>query len=170
MRLQEKIAIIIGAGQSPGETIGNGRATALRFAQEGATRALRGPRPRPRPRRPRRHARRGRQRASPSQADVTREADAGGRDGRGACGFGRMDMLHYNVGVSLAGGDAPPTEITEEAFDRVTAINLRGCVMAVKHVLPVMRAQQVRRDPDDLLARGWSRAIPTSPTRRPRRR
>jgi NAD(P)-dependent dehydrogenase (short-subunit alcohol dehydrogenase family) len=56
--------------------------------------------------------------------------------------FGRIDVLHYNVGLSIAGGDAPPTEITEEAFDRVTAINLRGCVMAVKHVLPVMRAQQ----------------------------
>jgi NAD(P)-dependent dehydrogenase (short-subunit alcohol dehydrogenase family) len=40
------------------------------------------------------------------------------------------------------GGDAPPTEITEEAFDRVCTINLRGAVMAVKHVLPIMRAQQ----------------------------
>src|SRR4029077_9013783 len=40
------------------------------------------------------------------------------------------------------GGDAPPTEITEEAFDRVCIINLRGCVMSVKHVLPIMRAQR----------------------------
>ena len=36
MRLDGKTAIIIGAGQSPGEGIGNGRATAIRFAQEGA--------------------------------------------------------------------------------------------------------------------------------------
>ena len=36
MRLEGKTAIIIGAGQSPGEGIGNGRATTLRFAQEGA--------------------------------------------------------------------------------------------------------------------------------------
>ena len=36
MRLEGKIAVIIGAGQSPGEGVGNGRATALRFAQEGA--------------------------------------------------------------------------------------------------------------------------------------
>ncbi len=56
--------------------------------------------------------------------------------------WGRIDILHYNVGVSLAGGDAPPTEITEEAFDRVVTINLRGMVMACKHVLPVMRAQK----------------------------
>ncbi len=37
MRLKDKIAIIVGAGQSPGEGLGNGRATVLRFAQEGAT-------------------------------------------------------------------------------------------------------------------------------------
>ena len=36
MRLEGKLAIIVGAGQSPGEGIGNGRATTLRFAQEGA--------------------------------------------------------------------------------------------------------------------------------------
>ncbi len=36
MRLKDKVAVIIGAGQNPGETIGNGRATALRFAAEGA--------------------------------------------------------------------------------------------------------------------------------------
>ena len=36
MRLKDKVAVIIGAGQSPGETLGNGRATVLRFAQEGA--------------------------------------------------------------------------------------------------------------------------------------
>ena len=36
MRLAEKIAVVIGAGQSPGEGLGNGRATVLRFCQEGA--------------------------------------------------------------------------------------------------------------------------------------
>ena len=37
MRLIGKVAIVIGAGQQPGETIGNGRATAIRFAEEGAS-------------------------------------------------------------------------------------------------------------------------------------
>jgi fatty acid desaturase len=37
MRLEGKVAVIVGAGQSPGEGIGNGRATTLRFAREGAT-------------------------------------------------------------------------------------------------------------------------------------
>ena len=36
MRIEGKIAVIVGAGQSPGEGMGNGRATALRFAREGA--------------------------------------------------------------------------------------------------------------------------------------
>jgi NAD(P)-dependent dehydrogenase (short-subunit alcohol dehydrogenase family) len=36
MRLEGKVAVIVGAGQSPGEGIGNGRATTLRFVQEGA--------------------------------------------------------------------------------------------------------------------------------------
>ena len=49
---------------------------------------------------------------------------------------------YYNVGVSIAGGDAPIFEISEEAFDRLCAINLRGAVMACKHALPIMRAQR----------------------------
>jgi NAD(P)-dependent dehydrogenase (short-subunit alcohol dehydrogenase family) len=56
--------------------------------------------------------------------------------------WGRVDILHNNVGVSLAGGDAPLADITEQAFDHICAINLRGAVMACKHVLPVMRAQR----------------------------
>ena len=36
MLLENKVAIVVGAGQTPGETIGNGRATAIRFAKEGA--------------------------------------------------------------------------------------------------------------------------------------
>ena len=56
--------------------------------------------------------------------------------------WGRIDILHNNVGVSIAGGDAGPLEITEAAFDRIAAINLRGTIMACKHVLPVMRAQR----------------------------
>jgi len=56
--------------------------------------------------------------------------------------WGRIHVLHYNVGVSIAGGDAPLAEIAEAAFDRIMTINLRGAIMACKHVLPVMRAQR----------------------------
>jgi NAD(P)-dependent dehydrogenase (short-subunit alcohol dehydrogenase family) len=80
--------------------------------------------------------------AWPCAADVTRETDMAAMVKAAMGKWGRIDVLHYNVGVSLAGGDKPPTEITEAAFDNVMAINLRGFIMAAKHVLPIMQAQK----------------------------
>jgi NAD(P)-dependent dehydrogenase (short-subunit alcohol dehydrogenase family) len=141
MRLANKVAMVVGAGQSPGETLGNGRATALLFAREGAkvlavdrdiaaaeqTAAL---------------IRQVGGEVEAFEADVVSEealrlavADCIGR-------WGRLDILHNNVGISVAGGDAGPTEITQEAFDRIMTVNLRGIVMACKHALPVMRKQR----------------------------
>jgi NAD(P)-dependent dehydrogenase (short-subunit alcohol dehydrogenase family) len=141
MRLADKVAIVVGAGQGPGEGLGNGRATALLFARNGArvlavdvdlasaneTAAL--------------VAEEGGQCVA-FEADVTREATLQAAVAEAEKRWGRVDILHNNVGVSLAGGDAGPLEITEEAFDRISAINLRGTVMACKHVLPVMRRQR----------------------------
>ena len=125
MRLNDKIAIVIGAGQSPGEGIGNGRATCLRFAQEGATVLAVDNRPRLCGRNRRTGGERGRQmRALGGRCH--QGGDAGGHDCRSGRRWGRIDVLHYNVGLSSRGGDAPISEITEEAFDRVCAINLRG--------------------------------------------
>lgn len=140
MRLRDRIAIVVGAGQSPGEGIGNGRATALTFAREGAKvlcvdRNL----------------------ASAQETvdmiatnggtslafetDVTRDADLREMvtDAHGR--WGRIDILHNNVGVSLAGGDADLLAITDEALDRCVAINLKSCILAAKHVIPIMRRQ-----------------------------
>jgi NAD(P)-dependent dehydrogenase (short-subunit alcohol dehydrogenase family) len=75
-------------------------------------------------------------------ADVTEEASLAEMVEAGRRRWGRVDILHYNVGVSIGGGDAPLDEITEAAFERVTTINLRGAIMACKHVLPLMRAQR----------------------------
>jgi NAD(P)-dependent dehydrogenase (short-subunit alcohol dehydrogenase family) len=55
--------------------------------------------------------------------------------------WGRVDILHNNVGVGMAGGDTTLDKLTDENFDNVVAINLRGTVMACKHVIPIMRAQ-----------------------------
>jgi NAD(P)-dependent dehydrogenase (short-subunit alcohol dehydrogenase family) len=55
--------------------------------------------------------------------------------------WGHVDILHNNVGVSLAGGDDELAEIGPEAFQRVTAINLWGMVLTCKHALPLMRKQ-----------------------------
>ena len=75
------------------------------------------------------------------EADVTKEATLQAAVAEAEKRWGRIDILHNNVGVSLAGGDAGPLEITEAAFDRISAINLRGTIMACKHVLPLMRRQ-----------------------------
>jgi NAD(P)-dependent dehydrogenase (short-subunit alcohol dehydrogenase family) len=143
MRLKDKIAIVVGAGQSPGSTpaIGNGRAAAILFAREGAkvmavdryvksadeTVAM---------------IRKEKGEAAAFEGDVTKEDDM--RKMVGACvdKWGRVDILHYNVGMSVEGGDAPVTEITTEAFDRIVQVNLRGFVYACKHALPVMRKQK----------------------------
>jgi NAD(P)-dependent dehydrogenase (short-subunit alcohol dehydrogenase family) len=142
MRLKDKIAIVLGAGQSPGEGMGNGRATVLRFAEEGAkvlavdnnmasaeeTAAMT------------------RTRANGEcvafEADVCKESTLQAMAAAARQRWGRIDVLHYNVGVSIAGGDAPLDEITEEAFDRIASINLRGAIMACKHIIPIMRAQR----------------------------
>jgi NAD(P)-dependent dehydrogenase (short-subunit alcohol dehydrogenase family) len=141
MRLAGKTAIIVGAGQGPGEGMGNGRATAIVFAREGAkvlavdldlasaqeTAAMAG---------------KDGGTCVAFQADVTKEATLAAAVAEAMKLWGRIDILHNNVGVSLAGGDASPLEITEAAFDRVSAINLRGTVMACKHTLPIMRQQK----------------------------
>jgi NAD(P)-dependent dehydrogenase (short-subunit alcohol dehydrogenase family) len=141
MRLAGKIAIIVGAGQSPGEGMGNGRATALRFAQEGAT-VLALDRNLASAEETAAQARAEGGACVAGEADVTREASLKSAIDQALQRWGRVDILHNNVGVSLAGGDAGPLDITEEAFDRIAAINLRGTIMACKHVLPAMRAQQ----------------------------
>jgi NAD(P)-dependent dehydrogenase (short-subunit alcohol dehydrogenase family) len=141
MRLKDKVAIVVGAGQSPGEGVGNGRATALTFAREGAKvvcvdrdlksaqetvdliAAKQGT-------------------AMAVKADVTRNADIKAMVDETMKKWGRVDVLHNNVGVSLAGGDAELDKITEEAFDRCVAINLKSCILAAKHVIPIMREQQ----------------------------
>jgi NAD(P)-dependent dehydrogenase (short-subunit alcohol dehydrogenase family) len=141
MRLKDKIAIVVGAGQSLGQGIGNGRATALLFARHGGcvlcadkniasaeeTAAM---------------ARKEGGQASAIATDVTRDSSLKTLVDSAIERWGRIDVLHYNVGVSLGGGDQSPLEITEEAFDTVSAINLRGYVMACKHVLPVLRKQR----------------------------
>jgi len=160
MRLQDKVAIVIGAGQSPGEGVGNGRAVSLLFAREGAKvvcvdRSLEAAEATARLIRDEGGE------AIALAADVVSEVSL--RTAIDACiaRFGRIDTLHYNVGVSLGGGDKSPLEITEEAFDNVSAINLRGLVMAAKHVIPVMRRQQSGSIIAISSIAAWSSTYPT---------
>jgi NAD(P)-dependent dehydrogenase (short-subunit alcohol dehydrogenase family) len=143
MRLAGKIAVVVGAGQSPGEGIGNGRATVLRFVQEGA-KVLAVDRDRAAAEATAALAQRegGAECCLPFEADVTRQATLAAAMAAAVDRWGRLDILHNNVGVSLAGGDTPLDELTEDAFDLVSAINLRGTIMACKHAVPIMRRQQ----------------------------
>jgi NAD(P)-dependent dehydrogenase (short-subunit alcohol dehydrogenase family) len=142
MRLKDKIAIVIGAGQAPGATmaVGNGRATAVLFAREGA-KILAVDRNLAAAEETAEIIRSEDREAVPVVADVTDEAAVKAAVDACIAHFGRIDILHNNVGISIEGGDAPITEIETEAFDRIVAVNLRSVVYGCKHALPVMRAQ-----------------------------
>ena len=49
---------------------------------------------------------------------------------------GRIDVLFVNAGI---GGFAPLRAITEDAWDQVHAVNLKGCVFALQKALPLMK-------------------------------
>jgi len=137
-RVADKIAVVVGGGQTPGETIGNGRAVAVLLAREGARVVVAD-----------------RSLASAEEtvamivaeggeavacaADVTDE-DAVKQLMRAAVEhYGYIHILHNNVGASIALGDARADEMTVEAFDRSFAVNLKSAWLTAKHVLPVMR-------------------------------
>ena len=141
MRMQNKVVIVIGAGQSPGEGIGNGRASVLLYAREGA-RVLAVDSNLASAQETAAAVAQAGGHCEAFKGDVRHEADMAAVMARTQALWGRIDVLHYNVGVSLSGGDRKVQDLTELAFDNVNAINLRGYVMAVKHVLPVMQAQR----------------------------
>jgi NAD(P)-dependent dehydrogenase (short-subunit alcohol dehydrogenase family) len=138
MRLKDKVAIVVGAGQTPGDTIGNGRATAILFAREGArvvlvdytyesaleTQAMI-------------EAEGGT--CFSVKADVTREEDCQGFVRAAVDAYGRVDVLHNNVGIG--GGDDEILSLTEESWDRIMTVNLKGMFLSCRSVLPVMREQ-----------------------------
>ncbi len=138
-RLEDKVAIVVGAGQTAGETIGNGRATAVLFAREGAKVMLVD-----------------KEVASAEEtagmireeggecfvlgADITVEAYCKEIADRCLAECGRIDVLHYNVGKSE--GDGEVTEIDVGVWDGLMAMNLRGLYLTCKYVIPVMRKQE----------------------------
>ena len=139
-RLTGRVALVVGGGQTPGETIGNGRATCLLLARAGAAVTV---------------ADRSLESAAETVAIIEAE---GGRaravaldvtsddDHRAAVAavvdeHGRLDILHNNVGVSIAGGDADALELEPEVFDGLWETNLKGMWLAARHAIPVMRDQ-----------------------------
>ena len=138
-RLQDKIAIVVGAGQTPGETIGNGRATAILFAREGA-RVVAVDRRLDSAKETVSLIEGEGGYATAFEADATHEPDCAALVRACVDAHGRVDVLHNNVGIG--GGDAGPAHVKEEAWDRILAVNLKSVVLPCKHVLPVMREQR----------------------------
>lgn len=136
-RLKDRIAIITGAG-SVGPGWGNGRATAVRFAEEGAkifavdrdrdslsetierVKAVGGE-------------------IEVHQCNVTDSASVGAMVAACVARFGRIDVLVNNVGGSAPGG---PVEMSEDVWDSQVDVNLKSVFLTLKHVLPVMEAQK----------------------------
>lgn len=139
MRLKDKVAIVVGAGQTPGDTIGNGRATAILFAREGArvvvvdcdlesaleTQALI-------------EAEGGT--CFSTRADVTHEEDCQSFVRAAVEAYGRVDVLHNNVGIGA--GDDEILSLTEDSWDKIMSVNLKGMFLSSRSVLPVMREQR----------------------------
>ena len=141
LRLDGQVAIVVGGGQTPGQTIGNGRATAITYARAGA-RVLVADRDLDAAAATVAEITAEGDDAVPFRADVTDEADIAAMVADACDRWERLDILHNNVGISVAGGDAEISKIESEAFDRIMAINLKSMVLAIKHALPVMRGQQ----------------------------
>jgi NAD(P)-dependent dehydrogenase (short-subunit alcohol dehydrogenase family) len=138
-RLEGKVAIVVGAGQTPGDTIGNGRATAILFAREGA-RVVAVDRDLASAEETVAMVRDEGGQANACEADATREEDCRRMVESATRELGRVDVLHNNVGIG--GSDAGPAHIEEEVWDRILEVNLKSVVFPCKAVLPVMREQQ----------------------------
>ncbi|MEE8116320.1 MAG: SDR family NAD(P)-dependent oxidoreductase [Gemmatimonadales bacterium] len=138
-RLDGKVAVVIGAGQTAGDTIGNGRATALLFAREGARVVAVDRRLDSAEETVAMITSEGGS-ANACEADATREADCEALVSECLARHQRIDVLHNNVGIG--GDDAGPTHLDEAVWDRILAVNLKSVVLPCKHVVPVMRRQQ----------------------------
>ena len=137
-RLQGKRAIITGAGQTPGDTLGNGRAMALLFAQEGAE-VLCVDRIGERAEETAGMIAKDSGKAFAHQADVAKASDCAGVVAAALERWGSFDILINNVGIG--GGDGPAHRAEEQAFDRILTVNLKGSWLMTKAALGVLREQ-----------------------------
>jgi NAD(P)-dependent dehydrogenase (short-subunit alcohol dehydrogenase family) len=135
-RLQDKVAIITGAG-CVGPGWGNGRAAAVLFAREGARIFAVDKWQEPMAETVARVAEIDGEIVT-HLCDVTDNAAVAAMIAACAERFGRVDILVNNVGGSAAGG---PVELSEEGFDAQLAYNLKSVFLTCKYVIPLMEAQ-----------------------------
>lgn len=137
-RLSGKSAVVVGGGQQPGQTIGNGRAVALAYAREGA-RVLVVDRDLAAAEETTEQIRAASGEAFSHQADITDPVAVDGILQAALAEFGAVDILHNNVGAVIA--DA--TERTDlDQWERGIVLNLTGTWNVCRAFLPTMREQQ----------------------------
>ncbi|GJD53481.1 2,5-dichloro-2,5-cyclohexadiene-1,4-diol dehydrogenase LinX [Methylobacterium crusticola] len=135
-KLEGRVALVFGAG-SVGEGWGNGKAAAVAYARAGAAVVA---------------VDRNAEAAAATcriiedeggaalrvAADVTRLQEVEDAVAAAVARFGRVDILHNNVGITSQGG---PVETSEEVWDRVMTVNVKSMFLTCKCVLPLMEAQ-----------------------------
>lgn len=132
MRLKGKVALITGAG------MGQGRAAAIRFAKEGAKVAV-GDINEKAGRETVALIKKLKKQAVFSKCDVSKEADCKRLVTRAVKEFGKLDILYNSAGVLWKHLDKSVTEIKEENWDKVMAINLKGPYFICKHGIPELK-------------------------------
>jgi NAD(P)-dependent dehydrogenase (short-subunit alcohol dehydrogenase family) len=135
-RMKGQVAIVTGAG-SIGPGMGNGKASSLLYAREGARLLLVDANLAAAQETERLVTAEGGE-AVARQCDVTRDADCRAMVEACLACFGRVDVLHNNVGITKAGG---AVELAEDDWDRILAVNLKSMFLTCKHVLPHMERQ-----------------------------
>jgi len=130
---------VVGAGQQPGDTIGNGRAISILFARERAKVML---------------VDKNLNNVKETkfiidkeggesfifEADITREDDCRRIAKKCVDVYGKIDILVNNVGIAT--GDRKLVNLSEEAWDKIFDVNLKGMFFTCKYVLPVMEKQE----------------------------
>ena len=133
MRLQDKVAIITGAGG------GMGRVASQLFAMEGA-RIVVAEFSEPAGRETVRLVEEAGGKATFVKADVSKEADAKGMVDHAVATFGRVDVLYNNAGI-MPEADHSVIDTDVAAWDQVMAVNVRGVFLGCKYAIPVMLAR-----------------------------
>src|SRR3546814_10112110 len=77
------------------------------------------------------------------EADVTRRSDVAAMMRAALDRYGRLDVLVNNAGT--AHRNKPMTEVTEEEFDRIFAVNVKAIYLAALEAIPLLRAQEIGR-------------------------
>ncbi|WP_422098539.1 SDR family NAD(P)-dependent oxidoreductase [Variovorax sp.] len=136
-RLAGKVALVTGAG-TRGDGVGNGKACALLYAREGA-RVLASDIDMDAAAATAEQIRREGGECVAFQADVSRFDDCNAMIQECISRFGRIDVLHNNVGITNSGG---PVEYEEAQWDRMMNVNAKSVFLTAKFALPHMESQR----------------------------